>query len=164
MSIMAHSRRFFCATVLGFTFSCSAKQEATARNTQILLSPEEQRAVQLAENHILVNGYTDQAPAPGATSQPHGTDRKREIVLGVRRNTLKRRAFGLSRADEQTTRRRWVVVFEFTDQALMGELSRAEVGQAVVVDLDDNQVQVLDKAFVLASVQKRVAPPSAPNP
>jgi hypothetical protein len=153
MSRTALAGLFILSSVLVSVVSCSPK-DAAPRPKEVALTSDERRAVELAEKYVASSGYTGEPLGPEAVG---GMDkRKQEILAKVRQNTLKPRAFGVARAPGQDNR--WLVVFEFTDRAMTGELSRTDVGQAVAVDLGHADVQLVDKAFVLAAVEKRLPP------
>jgi hypothetical protein len=136
------------AGLVGRSTGCGSR-EKTGLDETPRLTAEEKRAIQLAENYIALNGFTEIRPA----ARPD--DRRLQILFEVRRNTLRSRAYGLAR---EATTGRWLVIFQFSDRAMADPVTKAQAGQAVVVDLETGDVLMADKDFLLRAVGKKLTP------
>ena len=118
----------------------------------------EDQAIQKAEKFIADNGYTDLPPVSDRRKifVPQGDAYQTADVneiLKRRRNTLKRKAYGVSALREGRSQG-FYVVFEPVDPRVF---SPEGLGQAVAVTFGGKKLWLEHKLFPLANVDKRLS-------
>ncbi|HKX28158.1 MAG TPA: hypothetical protein VJ302_10720 [Blastocatellia bacterium] len=128
---------------------------AVARKRRSTLT--EDQAIQKAEKFIADNGYTDLPPESDRRKisfQLWDASMTSDVneILKRRRNTLKRKAYGISPLREGKSRG-FYVVFEPVDPRVF---SPEGLGQAVTVTDGGKKVGLEQKLFPLANVEKKL--------
>jgi hypothetical protein len=114
----------------------------------------ENEAITLAEQFVAQNGYTD-APANKSKIAYESLERYTDIdkMLDFRKNTLKRKAYGICHKAKR--QRGWTIVFEFKNPNSQTS-DEKPVGRAITMDEFGDKIKMEHCDFFLSAVDKRL--------
>lgn len=148
-------------TLICFTATCaktqklSAVQETSAKPTQKTetMKLTEIQAIEFAEKFIEQNGYTDLPPdKENLAFESIEWESDLEEMLKIRKDSLERKAFGISHGRKGGSAG-WTVVFKYKK---FSDEQKYKNGRAVTMNLDGSKAKVEHVDFILAKVDKKL--------